>query len=102
MERRAGRHGTTRRYSAPERVRVSSQRAQANPAAALELLAASPDGCTEVILRAHDFSTAQMVVPRSAGLATAHSQRVIVGGGGRRIEVARVRITEAGRRSLTE
>jgi hypothetical protein len=47
----------------------------------LELLAASPDGCTEVILR--------------AGLATGHSQRLSVGGGGRRIEVARVWIPEA-------
>jgi hypothetical protein len=34
------------------------------------------------------------------GLATAHSQRVIVGGGGRKIGVARVRFTEAGRRAL--
>jgi hypothetical protein len=49
---------------------------------ALELLAASPDGCTEAILRAHGFSTAQVVDLVRAGLATAHSQRVIVGAGG--------------------
>jgi len=67
---------------------------------ALELLAASGDGCTEAMLRAHGFSTAQMVDLVRAGLATAHSQRVIVGGGGRRIEAARVKITEAGRQAL--
>jgi len=62
---------------------------------ALELLAASPDGCSEAIVRAHGFSTAQVVDLVRAGLATAHSQRVIVGAGGRRLEVARV-----GRRAL--
>src|SRR5262249_12338007 len=67
---------------------------------ALELLAASRDGCTEAMLRAHGFSTAQMVDLVRARLATAHSQRVIVGGGGRRIEAARVKITEAGRQAL--
>jgi hypothetical protein len=66
------------------------------------LLAASHDGCTEAILRAHGFSTAQMVDLVRAGLATAHSQRVVAGGGGRRIAAARVKITEAGRQALTE
>jgi uncharacterized protein with ACT and thioredoxin-like domain len=67
---------------------------------ALELLAASPDGCTEAILRANGFSTAQIVALVRAGLATAHGQRVVVGGGGRTMEVARVKIAEAGRRAL--
>src|SRR5262245_9697855 len=66
------------------------------------LAAASRDGCTEAMLRAHGFLTAQMVDLVRAGLATAHSQRVIVGSGGRRIEAARVKITEAGRQALTE
>jgi hypothetical protein len=35
-----------------------------------------------------------------AGLATAQPERVVAGGSGRTIEVARVRITEAGRRAL--
>jgi hypothetical protein len=35
-----------------------------------------------------------------AGLATVKAERVV--GGGRTIEVARVRITEAGRRALTD
>ena len=69
---------------------------------ALELLASCRDGCNEAILRAHGFSTALIVDLVRAGFATAHSQRVIVGGGGRRIEVARVKITEAGRRALGE
>jgi len=69
---------------------------------ALELLAASCDGCTEATLRAHGFSTAQMVDLVRAGLATARGQRVIVGGGGRRSEAGGVKITEAGRQALTE
>jgi hypothetical protein len=44
---------------------------------ALELLASSRDGYTEAILRAHGFSPAQMVYLVRAGLATAHSQRVV-------------------------
>jgi hypothetical protein len=67
---------------------------------ALELLASSRDGCTEAILRAHGFSTALIVNLVRTGLATAHSQRVVAGGGGRMMEVARVKITEAGQRAL--
>jgi hypothetical protein len=47
---------------------------------------------------AHGFTIKQMVELIHAGLATAHSQRVIVGR--RTIEVARVKITEAGRQAL--
>jgi hypothetical protein len=65
---------------------------------ALELLAASPDGCTEAIMLAHGFTTKQIVELVRAGLAAAHSQRVIVGR--RTIEIARVKITEAGRLAL--
>jgi hypothetical protein len=67
---------------------------------ALELLASSRDGCTEAILLAHGFTIKQIVELVHAGLATAHSQRVIVGR--RTIEVARVKITEAGRLALTD
>jgi hypothetical protein len=56
------------------------------------------DGCTEAIMLAHGFTIKQMVELIHAGLATAHSQRVIVGR--RTIEVARVKITEAGRQAL--
>jgi hypothetical protein len=65
---------------------------------ALELLASSRDGCTEAVMRAHGFTTRQMVDLVRDGLATAHSQRVVLGR--RVIEVARVRITESGRRVL--
>jgi hypothetical protein len=47
---------------------------------------------------AHGFTAEQMVELVHAGLATARAERVVTGG--RAIEVARVRITEAGRRAL--
>ena len=65
---------------------------------ALELLAGSRDGCTEAIMLAHGFTVAQMVELINAGPATAKAERVVAGG--RAIEVARVRITEAGRQAL--
>jgi hypothetical protein len=73
-----------------------------NPSAtrrrALELLAASRDGASEAILVAHGFSIDLLVGLIRAGLATAKAERVVAGG--RTIEVARVRITEAGRQAL--
>jgi hypothetical protein len=60
---------------------------------ALELLASSRDGCTEALMLAHGFTVAQMVELVDPGLATAERVRA----GNKRIEVARVRITEAGR-----
>jgi hypothetical protein len=65
---------------------------------ALELLAASPHGCTEAMMVAHGFTVAQMVELVRAGLATATAERVVAGRD--TAEVARVRITEAGRRAL--
>jgi hypothetical protein len=65
---------------------------------ALELLAASRDGCTEAILLAHGVTIPQMVDLVRAELATATPSRVVAGG--RTMEVATVRITEAGRRAL--
>jgi hypothetical protein len=47
---------------------------------------------------AHGFTIPQMVELVRAGLASATAERVVAGG--RTIEVARVRITEAGRRAL--
>jgi hypothetical protein len=58
---------------------------------ALELLAGSRDGCTEAIMLAKIVR---------AGLASATTERVVAGG--RTMEVARVHITEAGRRALAE
>jgi hypothetical protein len=65
---------------------------------ALELLAASRNGVTEAILIAHGFTIDFQVELIRAGLATAKVERVVAAGC--TIEVARVRITEAGRRTL--
>jgi hypothetical protein len=62
---------------------------------ALELLVSCRDGCTEAMMLAHGFSIEQMVELVRAGLATATAERVRAGN--RTLEVARVRITEAGR-----
>jgi hypothetical protein len=59
------------------------------------LLARSTDGCTEAIMIAQ---IPQMVELVRAGLATAKAERVVAAG--RTAVVARVRITEAGRRVL--
>jgi hypothetical protein len=68
---------------------------------ALELLAASRDGATEAILVARGFSIEQIVDLVRAGLATAMAERVVAPGFGT-LEVAKVRITEAGRRALAQ
>src|SRR6266446_1264054 len=65
---------------------------------ALELLASCRDGCTEAIMLAHGFTIDQMVELVRAGLATAQTECVVAGR--RTFEVARVRITEAGRQLL--
>jgi hypothetical protein len=65
---------------------------------ALELLAASPDGCSEAVLAAHGFDVELLVKLVRAGLASATAERVVAGG--KTMEIARMRITEAGRRAL--
>jgi len=60
----------------------------------------SYNGATEAIMRAHGFTVEQMVALVRDGLATATPERVVAGG--RTMEVATVRITDAGRRALTE
>jgi hypothetical protein len=67
---------------------------------ALELLASCRDGCTEAIMLAHGFTIAQVVELVRAGLATATAERIVAGGC--TLEVARARITEAGRRALAD
>ena len=82
------------------RVPIRHRRSRPKPdrRRALELLASCRDGCTEAIMLAHGFTVPQMVDLCIAGLATAHTQRVIVGR--RTVEVAYVKITEAGRQAL--
>jgi hypothetical protein len=65
---------------------------------ALELLAASHDGATEALMLAHGFTVERMVELVRAGLASATAERVVAGS--RKMELATVRITEAGRRAL--
>ena len=59
----------------------------------------SPDGCSETIMLARGFTVEQMLELVHAGLATTNGERVAMGA--RTIEVARVRITEAGRSTLS-
>ena len=66
---------------------------------ALELLAGFGDeGSTKAILPAQGFATAEIVELVRGGLATATAEHVVARG--REHEVARVRITDAGRRVL--
>jgi hypothetical protein len=66
---------------------------------ALELLAScGVEGCSEHVLRAHGFTTEQMVELVRSGLATATPQRVRAGRD--TMEVGTLRITEAGRAAL--
>jgi len=61
---------------------------------ALELLAASPDGCTEALMFANGFTAELLLELVRAGLASAHAERVVADG--RMMEVARMKISEAG------
>jgi hypothetical protein len=65
------------------------------------LLADCPqEGCAEAVMLAHGFTIPQLVELVRAGLATATAQRVKAGR--EWMEVATLRITEAGRRALAE
>jgi hypothetical protein len=64
---------------------------------ALELLAASP-GCTEALMFANGFTAELLVELVRAGLASAHAERMVVGG--KMMEAARVKISEAGWQAL--
>jgi hypothetical protein len=67
---------------------------------ALELLAASRKGCTKALMRAHGLSIDMLLDLLKAGLATTKRERMVAGG--RQTDVARVRITEAGREALAK
>jgi hypothetical protein len=85
-----------RRYSMPQ-LRRPRRHPRPDRRRALELLASCRDGCMEAIMLAHGFTVPQMVNLVRAGLATAQADRVVTAG--RTVEVARVRITEAGHRA---
>jgi hypothetical protein len=65
---------------------------------ALTVLARSPAGCTEAIMLAHGFTAALLNDLIRAGLASAHADRMMAGK--RRIDIVRLKITDAGRKAL--
>jgi hypothetical protein len=65
---------------------------------ALELLAGSPDGCTEAMLLADGFKRDTLAILVHAGFATVHAERIRAGG--EWIEVRRLQISDAGRRVI--
>lgn len=60
---------------------------------------AGQTGCTDASMMAHGFTIALLVELIHEGLASVTPQRVRAGG--RMIEVARVRITDAGRQAVS-
>jgi hypothetical protein len=64
---------------------------------ALELLAASAEGCTEALMFANGFTADMLLELVRAGLASAHAEVA----DGKMSEVARVKISDAGWRALT-
>jgi hypothetical protein len=68
---------------------------------ALVILAGTgPRGATETLMAAHGFSVELLAGLVRDGLASAEPQRVRSGGGGKVLEVARLRVTDAGRLAL--
>ena len=47
---------------------------------ALELLAASPEGCTEALMFANGFTAELLIELVRAGLASAHAERMVADG----------------------
>jgi hypothetical protein len=88
------------RDCAPMPTRRHYRRPNPDRRRALELLAGSRYGYTKAILRAHGFSIDMLVELVKAGLATTKRERMVAGG--RRTDVVRVRITEAGRQALAK
>jgi|SoiMethySBSTD1v2_1073268.scaffolds.fasta_scaffold530992_2 hypothetical protein len=64
----------------------------------LALLASSRDGLTETVILKHGCTVKQINELLQGGMATASTQRILVGK--RILEIARLRITEAGRQAL--
>src|SRR5262249_49434889 len=66
----------------------------------LELLAASPDGCTEALMFANGFTAELLIELVRAGLASAHAERMVADG--KMTEVARMKLSEAGWQALAD
>jgi hypothetical protein len=84
----------------PRAMRLTNRKRRPPPdrRRALKLLASCRDGCTEALMLAHGVTVPQMVELVQAGLASAGAERMRAGK--HEMEIARVRITEAGRRVL--
>lgn len=67
---------------------------------ALQLLAERPGGCTEALMLARGVTPKIIIELVEAGLATAQTEHMHAGRCA--IDVARFRITDAGRRALAE
>ena len=80
--------------------RLAIAEALSSPTASgrLNCWTAGAEGCTEAILHAHGFATADIAELVRAGFASMTAERVVAGS--RKMEVARVRITGAGQRVL--
>ena len=65
---------------------------------ALDMLAGSPHGCTEEILRAHGFTVRLLAGIVRAGFAVAQPE--IVKAGGRTLSMLRLTITDLGQQAL--
>ena len=76
------------------------RRANTTRRRALELLDASREGCTEAVMLAHGFTVDMLIELVTARLSTTQTERMVAGG--RRVEVIRFRITEAGRQALSQ
>jgi hypothetical protein len=76
-----------------------AQRERSDRRRALRLLADAPKGMTEALMLAHGFRVELLVDLCIAGLAIATPERMVAGA--RRVEVVRMKITEAGRQALT-
>jgi hypothetical protein len=67
---------------------------------ALQLLARSPNGCTEALMMAHGFESAMLGKLVLDGLAVAVDHSTMAGR--RRMKVTWLRITDAGRKAIAE
>lgn len=68
---------------------------------ALELLAVDERGLTETLLRTYGFTRGMLANLIRIGFATAQHQTARAGGG-KTVEVVRIKLTDAGRKALAE
>jgi len=69
---------------------------------ALRLLARSPNGCTEAIMLAHGLQSAMLGKLTVDGLAKVEAHDTKVAGRRVKVKVTWLRITEAGRKAITD